>query len=478
MSMGASLMVLPSADLRKPGRANLFWRRTLVVSTLALVAAVPEFALFDAIVDGRKTRVERLLARGADAESTSSIEDGSALSVAAAHGHDEIVEVLLDAGADPNRRSGGNGNTALHRATCAGERATVRVLLSAGALPSVADKAGNTPISCAGPATRDLLERALKNPSPIAAGADVEEIFLAAHANDAAKIAQLLADGNANVFAPSGVTLGGEPLTPGSTPLHVAVQWGRFNAAGLLLYYGASVDNTDHRGRTALHVASWYGQTSILRGLLSAGADPDVPDLKGQTPKFYAAWRGERASLHSLLEASRDEGREQALATAAGRGHADLVTSLLTPEIDARVGLERAISGEHWQVALALVDHGDPDLDGLLDLAVASESWGSASIILSRLRDTPPIDFPSDEVLEVSMGDVRSALEAGDLDAAYASLIRAEERAPWLPLIQRFLAEHAIAEGDLVTAAEHYERALALDPQDTESSTWLENANR
>jgi ankyrin repeat protein len=55
---------------------------------------------------------ELLLARGADIDAVSE-EDGSALVIAAAWGHEQLAIRLLEEGADP-RVSDANGMTALH----------------------------------------------------------------------------------------------------------------------------------------------------------------------------------------------------------------------------------------------------------------------------------------------------------------------------------------------------------------------------
>ncbi len=503
-----------------------------MLTALLSIAAVPEFALFDAIVDGRRGRVERLLSRGANPEAVSSIEDGSALAVAAAHGHDEIVEVLLDAGADPNRLSGAAADTALHRAACAGERAVIQVLLDAGAMADARSAAGETPLACAGPGTRGLLERALQ-----AAGLDPErdgdapavtshgpesqpetdvqresprdplpEIFAATWADDAKQIWRLTQLGETDAYAAAGHYLGGMPVVPGSTPLHVAVAWGRFNAAGLLIDAGAAVNEGDHRGRTPLHVAVWRNRHSILLGLLSAGADASIPDLQGLTPLDYAAWLGSREDVEVLLDSS-EEGRASALATAAGRGNQDVVELLLTPALDGRVALERAITGDHWQIALTLVDRGDLDLDGLLALAVQSDAPGASAVLLRRGQTIPSMQTPQDPVMRAAfagflsesiwmadegepppieehegpdglLADALAALRSGAPELAFPALIEAERLAPWLPRTQRVLALHALAEGDVQTAIEHYEMALRLDPRDERAAAGLKNAKQ
>ena len=484
-----------------------------MIWTLFLVAAVPDFALFDAVIDGRRGRVEKLLARGADPDAVSAVEDGSVLAVAAGRGRDEIVEVLLDAGADLNAASGQNADTALHRAACMGERATVRVLLDHGALPDVRDATGSTPLSCAGPATRDLLQRSLRalgldierdgelpsesttGPETLLEGrgvrsvAPLPEIIEAAWANDARRIADILRTESVASRAPPGHVLGGVAVPAGSTSLHVAVGWGRFNAVGLLLAHGADVHAIDEHGRTPLHVAVWKGRQAIAWGLLSAGADPATGDKSGLTPMDYAAWRGDLAFIEAMMGSAPRATVQAAALSASARGHVDVVVYLWDSDLDAEALMERAVLGDHWAVVLVLVERSALDLERFLETAVQSGASGAAAILVRRgaheARWTDEMDplmqaavagflGPNPEQgPDARLADVARALEEGDLNGAYRDLVLVEQQAPWLPRAQRLLGAHAMLEGDEATAAEHYRLAQRLDPSDGQAAEWL-----
>jgi len=468
---------------------------------------VPESALFGAVVDGRRARVERMLERGADPNARSLIEDGALLAVAAAHGHGEIVSVLLDAGAEINAASGRQQDTALHRATCAGERSTVRVLLDRGALPDVRDGAGATPLSCAGGATRDLLERAMRayghdlerdsarppasriGPELEAGASEQDEhvplppLLEASWANDVRRMAALLGPESLEQVATAGQRLGGLPVVPGSSALHVASEWGRFNAVGLLLSAGAEVDAADEHGRTALHVAMWRGRHSVALGLLSAGADPSLRDETGLTPMDYAAWHGDREAIEAMRETATEAARLAAAQTAASRGHLDIVTSLWPSDQDVRPLLERAIHGDHWELLLALLERqeGVASLGELSELAIGAGSEGSMAILSFRDASGAPKDgrepvapalAPAAE--DTTLDALEDALDRGELDRAYAGLVELEQRVPWMPRLQRLLGAHALAEGDVETAIEHYRLALRLDPSDGQAAQWLD----
>lgn len=79
------------------------------------------------------------------------------------------------------------------------------------------------------------------------------------------------------------------------TPLMVAAQEGKSEAAAALLRHGASHASRDSRGATALHAAArpWWREHPQLAGvLLAAGADRAARDRDGHTPQDWAAAAG------------------------------------------------------------------------------------------------------------------------------------------------------------------------------------------
>jgi hypothetical protein len=70
----------------------------------------------------------------------------------------------------------------------------------------------------------------------------------------------------------------------GNTPLIVAAQNGRLNAARLFVRIGAHVNHQNHKGQTALHYAYAYGYDQIFWELRVEGkADDDLRNMHGKT---------------------------------------------------------------------------------------------------------------------------------------------------------------------------------------------------
>ena len=81
----------------------------------------------------------------------------------------------------------------------------------------------------------------------------------------------------------------------GQTPLTVAAQEGKSEAAAALLRHGASHASRDSRGATALHAAAhpwWQEAPRLASVLLAAGADRTARDHDGRTPQEWAAAAG------------------------------------------------------------------------------------------------------------------------------------------------------------------------------------------
>ncbi len=106
---------------------------------------------------------------------------------------------------------------------------------------------------------------ALSNASLVELG---KQLLSASRDGDHAEVSRLLAKG--------------APMTTdwlGTSPLHLAAQYGHLEAAEVLLRSGSQRDARTKVEKTPLHVASQEGHDIIVELLLSNGADVDTPDM-------------------------------------------------------------------------------------------------------------------------------------------------------------------------------------------------------
>jgi len=242
-----------------------------------------------------------LLAAGADVNEATE-EDGSALVVAMASGHDEMSLYLLEQGADPNAADA-YGVTPLHYAlnkgltTIAGAKRSstdrfgwtrpnmlelVKALLAKGADPNARIAKDFPPYDYA------PIARSNGNDHAQMKLVGVTPIVLAAASGDVTSM-RILAERGANprMTTPEGVS-----------PLLVAAGLGiergmqdeksALETAQLAVQLGGDVNASKEDGRTALHVAAYLGWNGMIQFLAEQGANLDAKDMYGQTPLSIA----------------------------------------------------------------------------------------------------------------------------------------------------------------------------------------------
>jgi uncharacterized protein len=106
----------------------------------------------------------------------------------------------------------------------------------------------------------------------------VSELHAAVRRGDLATIARLLNENPGLANARS------ETDPRGTSPLHVAAEFGQAAAAGLLLQYGADVSVLDaENDATALSWAAFFGRPEVTRVLLEAASDREQRNKHGLT---------------------------------------------------------------------------------------------------------------------------------------------------------------------------------------------------
>ena len=107
----------------------------------------------------------------------------------------------------------------------------------------------------------------------------VDELHQAVKRGDTARMRKLLDENRDLANSPS------ETDARGTSPLHVAAEFGQADAARMLLAYGADVALRDaENDAIALGWAAFFGRPEVVRILLAAGSEPSQRNKHGLTP--------------------------------------------------------------------------------------------------------------------------------------------------------------------------------------------------
>ena len=285
-----------------------------------------------AAYEGKMTRVESLLASGADVNAK---QDGgaTALYLAAQEGYTEIVKLLLDKGAEVNTKTD-KGLTPLWMSAQEGHTEVVKLLLDKGADVQVKNPADEgTPLSIAAQnGHAEIVALLVDKGADINArlpANDLTPLFIAAQNGHSESVKHLLGKG-------ADTEVCGED---GATALYVALEQDHADAARLLLEHHANPKvKFANTSWTCLHVASKQGYDDIAETLIQAGVDINAKGYKGQTALNFAA----RYSHRSVFNLLMDSGAEISAVNRMREGAA--MTFLLTSEYyEAKGDIRNAI---------------------------------------------------------------------------------------------------------------------------------------
>ncbi|XP_075177270.1 CARD- and ANK-domain containing inflammasome adapter protein-like [Anomaloglossus baeobatrachus] len=340
------------------------------------------------------------------------------LHLEAAKDNSRLVEILLKNGANVDSMDE-KKQTALYHAVSGGHEATVKVLLEAGANidPSIIDVAFNTNneyifglllqyskglspdtmISAMFKAVKlnlfGIIKALIDKGTDVNARNDIEytPLLLAAELGKP-EAAQALIEKGAHI----------EDRTPNlSTALHLSVQGGDVAIMELLLRKGINVNITGPGDQTPLHVAAYHDRPDLCEMLLSAGASVNVATKEGMAPLHLASQRNNVDVAQNLIEHkanvnAKDKQLRTPLHMAAEGGGLALVQLLLNNKADPNISdkekktpLHIAAAGGNAEVVAALLSsqarYGAKDMDGCTPIHYASIS-GNMDIVKSLLK--------------------------------------------------------------------------------------------
>ena len=330
------------------------------LDALAAMLSPPELGelLFEDAATPSATRVEWLLARGADPEWRDAGGD-TALHALLARGPEALpaLQALLDHGVSP----AGGGGLARWLSACVADDQAARglegfavELLDRGADPWGASQAGDPPLALA---VRlgwlRLVDRLVDQGVALDArdGHGMTALHLAAALGREAALKRLVAAG----ASPE------QRAADGQTPLGVALSAGRRDLADWLDWHGWSLPRRALQP-TDLPAAAIVGDADAVRRLLDLGLPVDARDGQGCTALLRAAGGGHRAVVDLLLARGADaqcaaNTGATALSAAVSMRHGEIVERLVAAGAD----LEHRLPGDVTVLMLAAA-LGLPDL--------------------------------------------------------------------------------------------------------------------
>ena len=308
---------------------------------LALAAELNDLAGLRLLLDsGTTNKIQKAI----------TLHGSSAMTIAAALGHQRIIEELLSRGVSVN-----DGDV-LGRAVGSQRWKLVKFLLSRGADPKREYLFANATESAPLEVIKMMLEHGA---DPNAQGS--YRTALTGACNDIQKVKLLVA---------AGADVNGS-VRNGDRPLHYAAFWGNLEVVDFLLSKNAEVNVKEGYGKTPLNLAIRRGHFEIVKTLLDAGADPtlhaevalgDLDEVK------HALVNGVDVNL-AMVGDNTPEYAPRLIHTAI-TFERDKVLKLLLDKganVEAKIGdvsaLHQAVTQKSLELTKLLLDHGaDPNV--------------------------------------------------------------------------------------------------------------------
>ncbi|KAI6171416.1 Kallikrein-4 [Aphelenchoides bicaudatus] len=366
-------------------------------------------ALYLAALNGSVECVRILLDNGADINHKTK-SGQTALHIASQEGNYDIVKLLVERGADIEIKSN-NGKTALqvatnkeiirylvkhskypvHNAVSLNSTDVLNELISSNVSINTTNENQQTPLHVAAwKGNYEVAKVLIKKDPQLINATDKYHMFPIHYAarNGHCDIIKLLLSNGADVNALARFTDDSPTTPPSVSALYWAARKGSVECVRILLDNGADINHQDRYGQTALHVASQYGYYEAAKALI----DKDLQlinstDKDHWYPLHYATFKRHCDIVKLLLENNADVNalsnfnnddpttspHVSALYLSASYGHTECVRTLLNNGADITHQTHQGYTALHiaskygnYDVVKALIDK-DPSLVNATD---------------------------------------------------------------------------------------------------------------
>lgn len=430
---------------------------------------------------------------------TSSFSQGkTALMNASEHGHLEIIKHLTDAKADINLKMD-NGTTALIYASQKGHLEVVKYLISNKVNVNEVDSIGNSSLIHAmneGKGNIEIARILIENHADVnVRGADGKTALM--NALFYPEILKLLIEKKADVNARVQHKNKYNNYHYDYTALLLALNYGKEDAAKLLIENGAKIEDKTEEGYTTLMAASSEGCLDIVKMIINEGpnvnAQVEKGYSKGKTALMYASAKGHSEIAKLLIENkadvnAKDENGKTALMFASEKNHLKIIKFLIKNKASINdieksdsstvlsygySALMYAAKEGHIQVVKFLIENGadvnakvERDyLKGYTPLMLASK-LEIVQLLINAKADinsksengmTPLMDASQSGYLEIAKLLLKRGANVNDLTNESKTALMFAAQSGHLDLIKLLINHKAV----ITSYTDHYDSALS-----------------
>ncbi|XP_032906134.1 GA-binding protein subunit beta-1 isoform X5 [Amblyraja radiata] len=229
----------------------------------------------------------------------------------------------------------------------------------------------------------------------------------------------------------------GAPFTTdwlGTSPLHLAAQYGHYSTAEVLLRAGVSRDARTKVDRTPLHMAASAGHANIVEVLVKNGADINAKDMLKMTALHWAVEHGHQDVVELLIKYGADVHTpskfcKTAFDVAVDNGDEELMLMLqraMENQINTNADCSDTITVHSAAPQFIIGPGGVVNLTGLVTTSKASDSGqfgNSSTSVLATLAALAEASAPLSHTSEAPAIATEEVVTADSVDSAIQQVV-------------------------------------------------------